>query len=90
MRLPKNFRRVLVAIGGGLLILLALAGFVLPLLPGTVLLVAGLLLWSTEFRWARQALARVRAWIADRTAGQEDKGSSGSRRRREGPGRTSG
>lgn len=68
MKLQKNFRRVLVAIGGGLLILLALAGFVLPILPGTVLLIAGLLLWSSEFRWARELLARVRAWLADRSA----------------------
>jgi len=90
MRLPKNFRRVLVAIGGGLLILLALAGFVLPLLPGTVLLVAGLLLWSSEFRWARDLLARVRGWLEDRSAAIKDKRSSRSRRRREGPGRASG
>ena len=83
MRLQKNFRRVLVAIGGGLLILLALAGFVLPILPGTVLLVAGLLVWSSEFRWARDLLARVRAWL-------EDKRSSRSRPRREDPGTTAG
>ena len=90
MRLQKNFRRALVAIGGGLLVLVGLAGFVLPLLPGTVLLVAGLLLWSTEFRWAREALARVRSWIADRTAKRKDKRSSRSRRRRGGPDPTAG
>ena len=72
MKLQKNFRRVLVAIGGGLLILLALAGFVLPILPGTVLLIAGLLLWSSEFRWAREVLARVRAWLRDRSGRPED------------------
>lgn len=90
MSVQKNFRRVLVAIGGGLLILLALAGFVLPILPGTVLLIAGLLVWSSEFRWARDLLARVRAWMADRSATMKDKRSSRSRRRREDPGRTSG
>ncbi|MDE0139421.1 MAG: hypothetical protein OXM57_06035 [bacterium] len=90
MRLQKNFRRVLVAIGGGLLILLALAGLVLPIIPGTVLLVAGLLVWSSEFRWARELLARVRSWMADRSAKMKDKRSSRSRRRREGPDPTSG
>lgn len=78
------------AIGGGLLVLLALAGFVLPFLPGTVLLIAGLLVWSSEFRWARELLARVRAWLADRSAKMKDKRSSRSRRRREGPDPTSG
>ena len=91
MRLQKNVRRVLVAIGGGLLILLALAGFVLPILPGTVLLVAGLLVWSSEFKWARELLARVRAWMADRSAKMKDRRRSyRSRRRREDPGHTSG
>ena len=55
------------AVGGGLLVLLGLVGSALPVLPGMVFLVAGLLLWSTEFRWARQLLARVRQWISDRS-----------------------
>ncbi|MYB44225.1 MAG: hypothetical protein F4X18_00960 [Acidimicrobiia bacterium] len=73
MSVRRNFRRAYVAIGGGLLVILGLAGFALPLLPGTVLLVAGLLVWSSEFRWAREVLARVRAWLADRTAKRRDK-----------------
>ena len=73
MSVQQNVRRALVAIGGGLLVLVGLAGLALPLLPGTVLLVAGLLVWSSEFSWARRALARVRAWIADRTAKRKDK-----------------
>lgn len=73
MSVRRNFRRAYVAIGGGLLVILGLAGFALPLLPGTVLLVAGLLVWSSEFRWARELLARVRAWLADRTAKRKDK-----------------
>ena len=73
MSVRRNFRRAYVAIGGGLLVILGLAGFALPLLPGTVLLVAGLLVWSSEFRWARDLLARVRAWLADRTAKRRDK-----------------
>lgn len=89
MSVQKNFRRALVAIGGGLLVLVGLAGFVLPILPGTVLLVAGLLVWSSEFRWARELLARVRAWLKDRSANRKDRKSSRSRRRREGRRRTS-
>ncbi len=68
MSIRRDLRKALVAIGGGLLVLVGVAGFVLPILPGTVLLVAGLLLWSSEFRWARDLLARVRAWLADRSA----------------------
>ena len=90
MSVQQNFRRALVAIGGGLLVLVGLAGFVLPILPGTVLVVAGLLMWSTEFRWAREVLARMRAWLADQSAKRKGRRSSRSRRRRGGWGRTSG
>jgi len=90
MNVRQNFRRALVAIGGGLLVLLGLAGFVLPLLPGTVLVVAGLIMWSTEFGWAREVLARVRAWLADRSAKWKDWRWSRSRRRRDGRDRPSG
>ncbi len=72
MNVQRNVRRAFVAIAGGLLVLLGLAGFALPVLPGTVFLVAGLLLWSTEFRWAKDVLTRVRAWIADRSSKQTD------------------
>ena len=44
MPVPRNIRKALVAIGGGLLVLLGLAGFALPILPGAVFLIAGLLL----------------------------------------------
>lgn len=77
------------AIGGGLLILVGLAGLALPVLPGTVLLVAGLLVWSSEFRWARELLARFRAWLAERSAQLEGRRWYFPRRRREGPDRTS-
>ena len=71
------------AIAGGLLVLAGLVGLALPVVPGTVLLVAGLLVWSSEFKWAREALARVRAWLADRSANRQDKRWSRFRRRRE-------
>ena len=65
MTARRSFRRAVVAVGGGLLVLLGLLGSALPILPGMVFLVAGLLLWSTEFRWAKQLLARLRKWISD-------------------------
>ncbi len=65
-------RRVFVAIAGGLMVLLAVAGFALPVIPGTALLVGGLLLWSTEFRWAKEVLVRVRAWITDQSSKGKD------------------
>ena len=68
----KVIRRAFVAIAGGLIVLLALAGFALPVIPGTALLVAGLLLLSTEFGWAKEVLTRVRAWIADQSSKGED------------------
>lgn len=67
MTMPRTVRRAFVAISGGLLFLLGLLGSALPILPGLVFLVAGLLVWSTEFAWARQLLARVREWIRKRS-----------------------
>lgn len=67
MTVLRNLRRVLVAVGGGLLVLLGLLGSALPILPGMIFLVAGLLLWSTEFPWAKQLLSRVRKWLSDRS-----------------------
>ena len=55
------------AIGGGALVLVGLVGLALPVLPGTLLLIPGLLLLSTEFRWAQRLLVRTRRWIKDRT-----------------------
>lgn len=63
----RSFRRAAVAIGGGVLVLVGLVGLALPVLPGTVFLIAGLLLWSTEFPWARRLLVRTRKWIKART-----------------------
>ena len=85
MIVRRNFRKALVAIGGGLLILLGLAGLALPVLPGTVFLIAGLLLWSSEFRWAKRILVRVRRWIRNRTNNRRTRVRSRSRPRRNTP-----
>ncbi len=56
----SRLRRAYVALGGGLLVILGLVGLVLPIIPGLVLLIAGLILWSSEFGWAKRLLARIR------------------------------
>lgn len=58
--LPHPVRWVGVAVLGVTLIVLGLAGAVLPLLPGPALIIAGLVILATEFAWARVILERVR------------------------------
>lgn len=58
--LPHPVRWVGVAVLGVTLILLGLAGVVLPLLPGPALILAGLVILATEFAWAQVVLDRVR------------------------------
>src|SRR3974390_3736092 len=59
-------RRVAVAVVGALLLGLGLLLLVLPG-PGTLVIVAGLALLSTEFVWARRALDRMKTTISNRT-----------------------
>jgi len=47
---------------GWLLLIAGLAGFVLPVIPGIPLLLAGLGLLAYEYVWARRLLERVKAW----------------------------
>lgn len=56
-------RQVGVTLGGLILMVMGLAGLVLPVLPGWILMVAGLGLLATEYTWARRAVlvARRRA-----------------------------
>lgn len=60
MQINRNLRKMLIAVGGSVLIVLGLAGLVLPIVPGTVLCLTGLVLWSSEFPWAKKTLARLR------------------------------
>jgi uncharacterized membrane protein YbaN (DUF454 family) len=57
-----------VLILGWLLMLLGVIGLVLPLLPGIPLLIAGLVILSREYDWARRLLARGRRWLPAVTA----------------------
>ncbi len=80
MELPRNFRRMAVAVGGGVLLVVGVVGLFLPLLPGTVFCIAGLVLWSSEFPWAKQILTRVRQKL-HRLARDDQNAGSDSRTR---------
>lgn len=45
--------------GGGALIAAGLVGLVMPVLPGWILIIPGLSLWSSEFVWAARLRHRV-------------------------------
>lgn len=48
---------------GWILLILGVAGLLLPFLPGVPLLLAGLVTLSTQHRWARNCLGRMKLWI---------------------------
>jgi uncharacterized protein (TIGR02611 family) len=52
----RNGRRLGVSVVGAILILAGLAGLALPLLPGWLLIIAGLAVLATEYTWAERAL----------------------------------
>ncbi|MDQ3943576.1 MAG: hypothetical protein M3357_00160 [Actinomycetota bacterium] len=52
----RSSRRVAVTVVGLALVVAGLAGVVLPLLPGPLLLIGGLGVLATEYVWARRAL----------------------------------
>lgn len=47
---------------GGTLLLLGIVGLFLPFLQGILFIASGLALLSTESRWARAILNRMKAW----------------------------
>ncbi len=48
------FRKLLIGVMGFSLLLVGVAGLVLPFLPGWLLIIAGLALLSTEYVWAKR------------------------------------
>lgn len=57
----RQTRRILIAILGGLLLGFGVVGLLLPVLPGWILIIAGLTVLSWEFDWARKLLDQARA-----------------------------
>jgi uncharacterized membrane protein YbaN (DUF454 family) len=52
-------------VGGWLLVVAGLAGFVLPVIPGIPLLLGGLALLAYEYVWAKRLMERVKRWWAE-------------------------
>ena len=53
-------KTVVLLTAGWLCILVGTAGLMLPFVPGTVLLLTGVVLISQHYNWARRLLARAR------------------------------
>lgn len=51
------------------LVVAGVAGLALPILPGWVLIIAGIAIWSREFSWAM----RLRQWVTDHVRDARDK-----------------
>jgi hypothetical protein len=55
--LVRSTRRAVVTLVGSLLVCLGLAGLLLPVLPGWLLIIAGFAVLSREYSWAYSCLA---------------------------------
>ena len=58
--IPRPVRRVIVSVIGGTLLLLALIGIILPIMPGVIFLPFGLAILAVEFAWAARWLKKVK------------------------------
>lgn len=54
--IKRNGKRVAVTVAGFALVLAGLAGLLLPLIPGWLLIIPGLALLATEYVWAQRLL----------------------------------
>src|SRR6266550_5022741 len=62
--LVRGTRRAVITVVGFALVLLGLAGLVLPILPGWVLIIGGFAVLSREYSWAASGLAFARRHAA--------------------------
>jgi hypothetical protein len=77
--IKRNGKRVAVTIAGFALVLAGLAGLLLPIIPGWLLIIPGLALLATEYVWARRLLrvAQQKATQAkEALLGKKDKAPS--------------
>jgi hypothetical protein len=56
----RSGKRIAVTIAGSLLVLAGLAGLILPIVPGWLLIIPGLALLATEYVWAQRLLKVAR------------------------------
>jgi uncharacterized protein (TIGR02611 family) len=61
----RGTKRVVVTVVGFGLLAVGLAGLVLPILPGWLLIFAALAVLATEYGWARRAMEAVRLRAAN-------------------------
>lgn len=58
--IPRPVRRAIVIVIGGTLLLLAVIGMILPIMPGVIFLPFGLAILAVEFAWAARWLKRLK------------------------------
>jgi uncharacterized protein (TIGR02611 family) len=63
----RQTRRILIAILGGLLVAVGLLFIPVPVVPGWILVIAGLTVLSWEFYWARRLLDQSKAKLRSLT-----------------------
>jgi hypothetical protein len=56
----RSGKRIAITVVGVVLVLVGLAGIVLPILPGPLVIIAGLAVLGTEYAWARRALEEAK------------------------------
>lgn len=58
--IPRPVRRVIVLVIGGTLLLLALIGMILPIMPGVIFIPLALAVMAAEFAWAARWLHNLK------------------------------
>jgi len=67
--LLRGTRRAAITVAGFAIVCLGVAGLVLPILPGWILIIAGFAVLSREYSWADSALSFARRKAAQSGAG---------------------
>jgi uncharacterized membrane protein YbaN (DUF454 family) len=60
---PPSLREKLKILSGFGLVLLGIAGLILPVMPGWVFLIPGLVILADHFVWARRLLDRAKVYL---------------------------
>jgi hypothetical protein len=63
--LGRSGKRIAVTIAGVVVLLIGVAGLALPILPGWLLIFAGLAILGTEYVWAQRLLRKARETAAN-------------------------
>jgi hypothetical protein len=69
--IPRPVRQLIIGVIGGTLLLLAVAGMVLPVMPGVIFLPLALAILAAEFAWATRWLIKIRRTARDVMNGSE-------------------